>query len=68
MSERDLDYEFWETKERALKAENRVERLERALEIVTRERDAYKEYVKQIVELKADTLLTQPLPPIIVPR
>jgi len=59
-------YEFWEAKERALKAENKVERLERALEIVMRERDTYKAYIDRIVDLKTEALLTQPMQPIII--
>lgn len=48
--------------------EYRLTRAEKELEIVARERDAYKAYIDRIVQLKADALLTEPLPPIIVPR
>jgi hypothetical protein len=47
------------------KAEER-ERWEPRLEIVTRERDAYKAYIDRIVQLKADALINEPLPTIIV--
>jgi hypothetical protein len=68
MSERDMDYELWDMTNRAFKFENLVERLERRLEIVARERDAYKAYIDQIMQLKAEALLTQPLPPIVVSK
>lgn len=46
----------------------KLARAERALEIVARERDAYKAYIDRIVQLKTDALLTQPFPSIIVER
>jgi hypothetical protein len=46
--------------------EERLTRTEKELRIVMQERDCYKAYIDQIVQLKADMLLTQPLPPMIV--
>lgn len=48
--------------------ERKLTDAEHRLEIVMRERDAYKAYIDRIVQLKAEQLLTEPLPPIIVER
>ena len=46
--------------------ESKLTQVEKRLEIVMRERDAYKAYIDRIVQLKAEALLTQPLPPILI--
>ena len=43
-----------------------IEKLTRRLEVVTRERDAYKAYVDKIIEVQADALLMKLPEPIIV--
>ena len=50
--------------EQAKYFEGKLAWVEKKLEVVMRERDAYKAYIDKIVQLKTEALLTQPLPPI----